>query len=55
MKIKLLIAVFASVALYSCNSAPSKVKAVPGAGSEQLYDLMDEDTSGTKADTISTR
>jgi hypothetical protein len=52
MKGSLLI-IFFAIALYSCNSSPSKVKTVPGAGSEHLYELMDEDSTAQKADTPS--
>ncbi|HYD21567.1 MAG TPA: hypothetical protein VEB40_08835 [Flavipsychrobacter sp.] len=50
MKLKLIIAAFALI-LAGCGGSTTP-KAVPGAAGGHLYDLMDEDSTEQKADTI---
>jgi hypothetical protein len=50
----ILIVIAVSVALNSCGSGAA-TKAVPGAGGDHLYDLMDEDTTEQKLDSADKR
>jgi hypothetical protein len=48
---RLIIIAIASTILSSCGGNASAPKVVPGAGSAQIYDMMEEDSSEIKVDT----